>query len=228
MKSEILFRTIGQISDETIMEADVETDAEAAEHNPVKPILRGADIFKQKPARPALLRWGAVAACLVVAIVITIPMMQRDTGADPGNETAPEITLGTTRGELAELYDNLNIYYVTDDNELAFESVYTRYAPEDIFQKWAELNNVEGVTLIKAFLDSNGFETIHGDPEDPETMVSYTVGDRFTLEITLSSEYKTYADGENGGLLAESLERTFREYNESIELAEFNLIISEP
>ena len=209
MNSEKMFHAIGQISDDKIMEADVE-------------------ITVSKPARHIWLRWGAVAACVAVALAITIPMMQRDTGVDPSHETSPDITVGRAHGELAELYDNLNIYYVTGDNEIAYESVYTRYAPEDIFQKWAQLNNVEGVTFIKAFLDSNGFETIHGDPDDPETMVSYTIGDRFTLEITLSSEYKSYAEGENGGLLAESLERTFREYNNSIELAEFNVIISEP
>ena len=212
MKSEKMFHAVGQISDDKIMEADVEITVSK----------------NTRPARFMLLRYGAVAACLVLALVLTIPMMQRDGQVGPSGETGPETTIGTAHGNMAEKYDNLNIWYLTGENELTYESVYIRYAPADVFRKWAELNNVEGVTFIKAFLDSNGFETIHGDPNDPGTMVSYTGGDRFTLEITLSSEYKHYADGENGGLLAESLEKTFREYNDSIELAEFILIISEP
>ena len=209
MKSEKIFYAIGQISDDKIMEADVEAAA-------------------AKPVKLTILRWGAVAACVAVALMVTIPMLQRDTGVESSGETEPGIITGTAHGDMAYKFDDLNIYYVTGDGELAFESVYIRYVPEDVFIKWAELNNVVGVTFIKAFLDSNGFETIHGDPDDPETVVQYTIGDRFTLEITLSPEYKAYAEGENGELLAESLERTFRGYNDSIELDEFSIIISEP
>ena len=218
MKSETLFRTIGQISDEMIMEAN----AEAMASKPVKPVLHRADIFKRRPARNAMLRWGSVAACLVVALAITIPMLQRG-GEHPVVET-PDIGILNVH-EGAELYDNLNIYYVTRDGTIAYESVYTRYAPEDIFTKWAELNNVTGVSLVKCSLTSNGVETIHGDPSEPDTMVSYTGGDYFTIEITLSSGFASYAEGENGRFLLESLEKTFLEYNDSIDIAEFHLFI---
>ena len=89
------------------------------------------------------------------------------------------------------------------------------------------MNRIEGVELIECLLSSNGFETIHGDPNAPETVVSYTIGDYFTLNITLSSGFAHYADGENGPLIVESLKTTFIEYNESIEIDEFNIIISE-
>ena len=189
-----------------------------------KPVLHRAEIFKRRPARTAMLRWGAAAACLIIALVITIPMLQRG-GDQPIIETpTPDIAIGT--GEVAERYDNLNIYYLDGENTIAFESVYTRYAPEDIFAKWAELNNVEGVTLVKYFLNSNGVETTYGDPNDPESIVSYTVGDHFTAEITLSSEFARYSEGENGRFLEESLEKTFRGYHDTIDIAEFTLIIA--
>ena len=217
MKSETMFHVLGQISDEIIMEANIE----AMETKPAKPVSHKGDIFKRRPARSAFLRWGSVAACLIVALAITIPMLQRN-GEIPVVET-PRSTVG----EVAELYDNLNIYYVTGENTIALESIYTRYDPEDIFAKWAELNKVEGVTLVKYFLNSNGVETIHGDPDEPGTVVSYTVGDHFTIEITLSSEYAPYAESENAALLAESLEKTFIGYHAHIEIAEFSLIIDE-
>ena len=222
MKSETMFRTIGQISDDAIMEANTE----AAVPMTAKPVLHRAEIFKRKPSRTAMLRWGAAAACLVVALVITIPMLQRS-GELPITETpTPDIAIGTS--EWADLYGDLKIYYLDGENTIAFESFYTRYAPEDIFAKWAELNNVEGVTLVKYFLNSNGAETTHGDPNDPETIVSYTIGDYFTIDITLSSEYTRYAEGENGLHLAESMEKTFIGYHATVDIAEFNLIIAEP
>ena len=218
MKSEVLFRAIGQISDEKIMEADMEITKSGAS----KPVLHRTDIFKSKPARRMMLRWGSVAACLIVALVITIPLMQRDTV-----ETGSQGTPGTTTGEIAELYDNLNIYFLTSENVVAFESVFIRYNPEDIFSKWAELNSVEGVALINYSLNSNGFETVHGDPGDPGTTVSYTVGDYFTIDMTLSSEFAHYAEGENGQILVESLEKTFIGYHSTIDIDEFNLTIGD-
>ena len=204
MNSDKIFHAIGQISDDKIMEADTAAAS--------------------KSSRNTMLKWGSLAACL--ALAIAIPLTQRNTGVDPTVDANPNPD--TAIGEEAELYDDLNIYFVTDENALTYESVFIRYTPEDVFQKWAELNNVQGVTLIKYLLDSNGFETTHGDPGSPDTMVSYTVGDRFSIEITLSSEYQHYSEGENGEMLAESLEITFREYHKHIEIAEFSLIISRP
>ena len=206
MNSDKIFHAIGQISDDKIMEADTAAAS--------------------KSSRNTMLKWGSLAACLALAIALTIaiPLTQRNTSVDPAiQDPGPD----TAIGEVAELYDDLNIYFVTGENTLTYESVFIRYTPEDVFQKWAKLNNIRGVTLINYLLDSNGFETTHGDPGNPDAMVPYTVGDRFTIEITLSSEYQNYADGEDGVVLAESLEMTFREYHKHIDIAEFSLIISQ-
>jgi len=99
-----------------------------------------------------------------------------------------------------------------------------RHTTEDIFAKWAELNNVTGVTAVKAFIEDNGREII--DPEFPG-VVGYEMGDYFIFTLTLSYEFAAYADGENGGLLKEALEKTFTGYG-NIDYDEFHLVISEP
>jgi hypothetical protein len=208
MTGEKLFYAIGQISDEKIMEADSNA------------------LMQAKPLKAKLIRWMPAAACLAVALAlaVAIPLMQRDRGTPAiGTEVyAPEIA------EIAVVYDYLDIYYVTDENTIVSESVYTKYDAEDIFSKWAELNKVEGVTLVHYFFSDNGAETVIEYPDDPSnSIVQYTVGDRYTLDITLSPEFASYADGENGQLLIESLKTTFTNYHAPIEIAEFNLIISE-
>lgn len=134
----------------------------------------------------------------------------------------------SSSAEIALVEDNLDIYYVTEENTLAFSSVFARHTAEGIFAKWSDLNNVTGVDLIEYLFDSNGVETIHDDPVDSTTMISYEVGDYFTIEITLSSEFASYADGENGQLLVDSLRETFLAYHDPVHISEFNLSINEP
>ena len=203
MKNEKLFRAIGDIGDDKIIEAD-------------------ANRIESKFTGRAWRKWGMVAACLAIALMITIPLLQRETPENPG-----ETILEPVGPEVAILYDDLNIYYVDEENTLACESVFIRHTAEDIFSKWAQLNRIADVELVEYLLSSNGVETIHGDPNDPDTAVSYTVGDYFTITITLSLEFAHYADGENGLLLVESLKATFIEYHKNIEIDEFNIIINE-
>jgi len=47
----------------------------------------------------------------------------------------------------------------------------------------------------------------------------------YTLSYSDNAKNQNYADGEDGRLLAESLEMTFREYRKHIEIAEFSLTI---
>ena len=124
-----------------------------------------------------------------------------------------------------QLSDALHVIYV----ELSkLEEILKKSVSEDIFSKWAELNKVEGVALIRYFFSDNGTETIREFPGDPNnSIVEYTVGDHYTLDITLSPEFSFYADGENGQLLIESLKTTFTNYHAPIQIDEFNLIISE-
>ena len=205
MKNEKMFRAIGEISDEKITEADTNR-------------------VETKFTIRAWHKWGLVAACLAIALTIVIPLFPWER---PENNPGGETIIEHAGGETAIMHDNLNIYYIDVDNTLVYESVFIRHTAEDIFSKWAQLNSVAGVELIEYLLGSNGFETIHGDPNDPDTVVSYTVGDYYTVNITLSSGFAVYAAGENGELIVESLKTTFIEYHKHIEIEEFNIIINE-
>ena len=208
MTGEKLFRAIGRISDEKIMEAD------------------SSALKRAKPSKAKWIRWMPAAACLAVALALAvmIPVMQRDRGA-PAVGTGP---YGPEIADIAVVYGYLDICYVTDENTIVAESVYTKYDAEDIFSKWAELNKVEGVALIRYFFSDNGTETIRENPGDPDnTIVEYTYGDYYTLDMTLSPEFAPYADGESGQLLMESLKATFANYHAPIQIDEFSVVIGE-
>jgi len=202
MNNEKIFRAIGQINDDKILEADV-------------------CINKiEKSVRPAIQKWVpiAAAACLLITTAVyTLPGFMKtpeaDTRSTDHNEiiTSEEIPgRGVSDGEVAILEDYLDIYYITIDGAILSESIMLRFTAEDIFAKWAEMNSLTGVTLIKAFYSSNGTETVHG--EGDTAVVQYEVGDHFTLTLTVSHKFQNYIEGENGALLLESLEMTFGSY----------------
>jgi hypothetical protein len=204
MKSEKLFRAVGQISDEKIAEADV---------------------FVTKPVKPIWVRWTpvAAAACLMIAVAIyALPKLWND---DINNPYIGEINeMG------ADKYDDLVFYFVTEENVLATKTIHTRFHASDTFEKWAELNNVTGVICVKIFLDSNGYEFF----DEERGMAGYKVGDHLVLNITLSSEFAAYVSSERGQLLIESLELTYHNWFRPVPVVddfqtfEFNLIIDEP
>jgi hypothetical protein len=196
MNSEKLFRAAGQISDEKIAEADV---------------------FVTKAIKPI---WAPIgAACLIViAAVYALPKLWTTPGP-------LDNVFYHNSNENTILEDYIKFYFVSADGMIKSESVFIRHTAEDIFAKWAELNNVTGVTLVKAFLESNGKE-LGSHPDFPD-VAGYQVGDYFILTITLSSEFAEFTDGANGQLLVETLKKTFTEYHH-FDVNEFRLIISQP
>ena len=91
-----------------------------------------------------------------------------------------------------------------------------RCTPEKIFYEWAALNNISGVTFVSCVYDDNGSEQMQGE------MVEHTSGSYFTLELTVSAEFSSYAESEQGDLLNQSLRQTFYEY---VSFDDFNLVI---
>lgn len=110
--------------------------------------------------------------------------------------------------ESALAYSNINIYYL---NGSSTEKT-TKYLPCDpkvIFSEWKKLNNIgDDVRFIKCFINSNGKEEIN------ESTVGYIVGDKATLELTISSDIKKYYEKHGEEPLLSSLKKTFTEYSD--------------
>lgn len=159
----------------------------------------------QQTKKPGWLKWGAIAACLAMVIIAgsLIPRIIPNT-------TAPN------RGEIALEVRNLKIYYLSENGTIESENVEVSCTPENIFYEWAALNNISGVTFVSCVYDDNGSEQVRGE------MVEHTSGDHFTLELTVSTEFSSYAESEQGDLLIQALRQTFYEY---ISFDDFSLII---
>jgi hypothetical protein len=157
------------------------------------------------------------AACLALAaVVFAAPgLLDTLTPGRPAGEiaVAKQETVDGREPAFAVLEKDLDIYYINDAGELVNDIYIIRYADEDVFAKWAQLNNIQGVTLVKCVYDNNGVEIWHGSPDDPNTVVEYRVGDRTDLTLTLSGEFAAYADGAEGQLLIESLKKTFYDFH---------------
>ena len=151
------------------------------------------------------LKWGAMAACLAVVIIVG-SLISR----------IPPDTTGLSGGEVVTEVKNLKIYYLSENDAIESESVEVSCTPENRFYEWAALNNISGVTFVSCVYDDNGSEQIQGE------MVEHTSGNYFTLELTVSAEFSSYAESEQGDLLVQSLRQTFYEY---VAFDDFNLII---
>jgi hypothetical protein len=178
------------------------------------------------------MKWLApVAACLVFALtVVIVPnLFNQNPTSSSSNSEDKEVTTSNPGGEedtpLNPGVEDINIYYVNEQGSIVFESVNIRLTAKDIFAKWAELNNIQGVSLVKCFIDNNGTETLQGDPNDPNAVVGYNPGDYTVLRLTLSQEFNAYLGGANGQLLVESLKNTFYDYDS---FDDFDLIINTP
>ena len=110
----------------------------------------------------------------------------------------------------------LNIYYISENGAIESKSIEVNYAAKDIFNKWAELNNISDVAFVNCVYSNGGTETAQGEA------AGYTPGNYYTLTITLSAEFSMHVESENGNLLIESLRQTFHGY---LYFDEFNLTI---
>lgn len=159
----------------------------------------------QQTKKPGWLKWGAMAACLAMVIIAgsLIPRIIPDTTGPNGGEIVLEVR-------------DLKIYYLSENGTIENENVELSCTPENIFYEWAALNNISGVTFVGCVYDDNGSEQIQGE------MVEHTSGSYSTLELTVSAEFSSYAESEQGDLLIQSLRQTFYEY---VSFDDFNLII---
>ena len=148
----------------------------------------------------------AAAAAVFVAVFATGNGLLKNVDNDFNNSSAAISNESTNETTLE--YRNIDIYYL---NGSSTEKT-TKYLPCDpkvIFSEWKKLNSIgDDVRFIKCFINSNGKEEIN------ESTATYIVGDKATLELTISSDIKKYYEKYGEEPLLSSLEKTFTEYSD--------------
>lgn len=145
----------------------------------------------------------AATAAVFVAVFATGNGLLKNADNDFNNSSSA-ITNETT----ALAYSNINIYYL-NGSSTEKTTKYLACDPKVIFSEWKKLNNIgDDVRFIKCFINSNGKEEIN------ESTVGYIVGDKATLELTISSDIKKYYEKHGEEPLLSSLKKTFTEYSD--------------
>lgn len=184
MKEKRLLNELGNVNDEFVEQA--------------KPKIKN-----NRKKLYAVIGSVAATAAVFVAVFATGNGLLKNADNDFNNSSSA-ITNETT----ALAYSNINIYYL---NGSSTEKT-TKYLPCDpkvIFSEWKKLNNIgDDVRFIKCFINSNGKEKIN------ESTVGYIVGDKATLELTISSDIKKYYEKHGEEPLLSSLKKTFTEYSD--------------
>lgn len=120
------------------------------------------------------------AACFALILGIGFSLKNR------GKYMIEYSTIDTSEQAVALEHKNINVYYISN-NELLSVSEYLTCSPEEVFKAWKKANNIGNeVELIKVEIKSNGTES-----RDSFT-ASYTVGDRFVMEVTVTENLKNY------------------------------------
>lgn len=149
---------------------------------------------------------AAAAAAVFVAVFAVGNGLLKNVDNDFNNSSSA-ITNESTN-ETALEYRNIDIYYL-NGTSTEKASKYLACDPKVIFSEWKKLNNIgDDVRFIKCFINSNGKEEIS------ESTAAYIVGDKATLELTISSDIKKYYEKHGEEPLLSSLKKTFTEYSD--------------
>ena len=124
------------------------------------------------------------AAAVFVAVFAVGNGLLKNVDNDFNNSSAA-ITNESTNETTLE-YRNIDIYYL-NGTSTEKTSKYLACDPKVIFSEWKKLNNIgDDVRFIKCFINSNGKEEIS------ESTAAYIIGDKATLELTISVDIKKY------------------------------------
>lgn len=187
MKEKRLLNELGNVNDEFIEQA--------------KP-----KINRSRKKLYAAIGSVAAAAAVFVAVFATGNGLLKNADNDFNNSSSA-ITNESTN-ETALEYRNIDIYYL-NGTSTEKASKYLACDPKVIFSEWKKLNSIgDDVRFIKCFINSNGKEEIN------ESTATYIVGDKATLELTISSDIKKYYEKYGEEPLLSSLEKTFTEYSD--------------
>ncbi|MGN0697467.1 MAG: hypothetical protein ACI4JV_01780 [Ruminiclostridium sp.] len=189
MKEKRLLNELGNVNDEFIEQA--------------KPKAKS----NRKKLYTAIGAVAATAAVFVVALGVGNVVL-KNVGTNGTEITSSSAIANESTNDTALEYRNIDIYYLNGSNTEK-ESKYLACDPEVIFAEWKKLNSIgDDVRFIKCFINSNGKEVIN------ESTVGYIIGDKATLELTISGDIKKYYDKYGEEALLSSLERTFTEYSD--------------
>lgn len=145
----------------------------------------------------------AATAAVFVAVFATGNGLLKNADNDFNNSSS-----AITNEITALAYSNINIYYL-NGSSTEKTTKYLACDPKVIFSEWKKLNNIgDDVRFIKCFINSNGKEKIN------ESTATYIVGDKATLELTISSDIKKYYEKHGEEPLLSSLKKTFTEYSD--------------
>lgn len=145
----------------------------------------------------------AATAAVFVAVFATGNGLLKNADNDFTNSSS-----AITNEITALAYSNINIYYL-NGTSTEKASKYLACDPKVIFSEWKKLNSIgDDVRFIKCFINSNGKEKIN------ESTATYIVGDKATLELTISSDIKKYYEKHGEEPLLSSLKKTFTEYSD--------------
>lgn len=189
MKEKRLLNELGNVNDEFIEQA--------------KPKAKS----NRKKLYTAIGSVAATAAVFVVALGVGNVVL-KNIGINDTEITSSSAIANESTNDTALEYRNIDIYYLNGANTEK-ESKYLACDHEVIFAEWKKLNSIgDDVRFIKCFINSNGKEEIN------ESTATYIVGDKATLELTISSDIKKYYEKHGEEPLLSSLKKTFTEYSD--------------
>lgn len=149
---------------------------------------------------------AAATAAVFVAVFAVGNGLLKNADNDFNNSSAAISNESTNETTLE--YRNIDIYYLNGTSTKK-ASKYLACDPKVIFSEWKKLNNIgDDVRFIKCFINSNGKEEIS------ESTAAYIIGDKATLELTISEDIKKYYEKYGEEPLLSSLEKTFTEYSD--------------
>lgn len=149
---------------------------------------------------------AAATAAVFVAVFAVGNGLLKNADNDFNNSSAAISNESTNETTLE--YRNIDIYYL-NGTSTEKASKYLACDPKVIFSEWKKLNNIgDDVRFIKCFINSNGKEEIS------ESTAAYIIGDKATLELTISEDIKKYYEKYGEEPLLSSLEKTFTEYSD--------------
>lgn len=187
MKEKRLLNELGNVNDEFIEQA--------------KPKIK-----RNRKKLYAVIGSVAATAAVFVAVFATGNGLLKNADNDFNNSSSAISNESTNETTLE--YRNIDIYYL-NGTSTEKASKYLACDPKVIFSEWKKLNNIgDDVRFIKCFINSNGKEEIN------ESTATYIVGDKATLELTISSDIKKYYEKYGEEPLLSSLKKTFTEYSD--------------
>ena len=193
MKSERLLKELGNVSEEY-------TDISKTESVPLKKHNRIKYITAGTAAALAVAVGGITLGTMLIGQ--NVPIAETSSNAlATANESTTEMI-----AEIDVEQRDVTIYY-SEDGEMKSITKNVKCIPEIIFNEWKELNKSAGeAKFVNCYIDNNGTEIVN------ESTVTYIVGDKYSMELTLSKDSAEIFEGDDGGKLLSSLEKTFVEY----------------